>query len=330
MVGMVATPSFVILSGLLLGVLFYNSGPSFARIQARVIDRGLFLLVVGHVLVVAAMAPSEHTWTWSLSTDAIGVAMIAAAIAIPHLTKRTRLVAGFAAYAISWIIVYAAVPHDVHAEELKELLFGSLQPTVFTRGFFPIVPWTAVYVASTVLGERLAMLLSEGAFRRAESELGTLGGISIVAVCLVKAGAALTGIAALRHASSMILRVGQKYPPAPLYLLFYGGIALLFLAAWLRADGRNWSTGLMPRVAACGQSSLFIFIFHFYIYQFGLAHLGPAPLWMAPLYFAASTGLILLLASAWNRGGYNKYFTIGYEALWRAKPLVRGPALTEV
>src|SRR5688500_6240422 len=71
-VGMIATPTFLILSGMVLGVQYHAARGAFARIQARFIDRGLFLLVVGHAAIFLALVRVEH-WVFVLySTDVIG------------------------------------------------------------------------------------------------------------------------------------------------------------------------------------------------------------------------------------------------------------------
>ena len=67
-VGMIATPTFVILSGMLLGV-HHLAGPRFSRIQTRLIDRGLFLVLASHALV----AFPQGNWGLVLfSTDGPG------------------------------------------------------------------------------------------------------------------------------------------------------------------------------------------------------------------------------------------------------------------
>src|SRR5437899_12729419 len=50
-IGMVASPTFVTVSGLVAGFLAVTRRNSFADLRRKLIDRGLFLLVVGHLLL---------------------------------------------------------------------------------------------------------------------------------------------------------------------------------------------------------------------------------------------------------------------------------------
>jgi hypothetical protein len=308
--------------------LFQRSGDGFRRLQVKLIDRGLFLLIVGHLLIAAAFFLSSRTWTGSFSTDAIGAAMVIGAITIPRLGRRSRLIVGALAYAITWIVVYMVVPRDPHIEALRELLFGSAHPTAFSSGSFPIVPWAAIYLASTVLGERVAVLLARGAFRRAALELTAIGSCGIVAVVFIKLAVVWAGVTPLRHVSFALLRVGTKSPPAPLYLLFYGGIGLLLLAGWLVTDFSKSGGVIVRKVAKFGQSSLFVFISHYYVDWLGVQRLPPGPVFFTGIfYFVISTGLILILAREWHRHRCNRFLTVGYEAVY-GTGVFRRPALT--
>ena len=320
---MVATPTFVILSGLLLGVLYQSNRSAFGGIQAKLIDRGLFLVLVGHVVICVALMSGEQTFTWSLSTDAIGAAVIVGAILIPRTSGRRRLALSLAGYAAGWVAVYWWVPGSRHSEAVKELTFGSLAPVVFTAGSFPLVQWMAVYLASSVLGERLASLHRIGAGRRVARELAWAGAGGIILMVLVKLAALWLGISPLRHVSTALLQVGHKYPPAPLYLLFYGGVGLLLISGCLAVELRNIYGRTRRYAAQCGEASFFIFIAHFYLYWLGIKRLGPAGPLPALVYFALSTLVLFFLARFWYRGDCNRFLTVGYEALSRSWPAAR-------
>src|SRR4051812_38573057 len=68
-VGLVASPTFVIISGTLLGFLYAQSRDDFGPVQSKLIDRGLFLLTLGHVLILGALVPYGHTARWLFITD---------------------------------------------------------------------------------------------------------------------------------------------------------------------------------------------------------------------------------------------------------------------
>ncbi len=330
-IGMVATPTFLILSGLLLGVLYQTNRTGFAGTQAKLIDRGLFLVLIGHVIICVALMSGEHTFNWSLSTDAIGAAVVVGAILIPRTSGRRRLVLSLVGYVASWIAVYWWAPGSRHSEALKELTVGSLTPVVF-EGTFPLVPWIAVYLASSVLGERLAALQRIGAGRRIARELACAGVGGIVLMVSVKLAGLWLGVSPLRHVSTPLLQVGHKYPPGPLYLLFYGGVGLLLVSGCLVVERRNIYGRARRYAAQCGEASFFIFIAHFYLYWLGIRRLGPGGPLPALLYFSLSTLVLFVLARLWFRGRCNRFLTVGYEALsrhWPVAPRVpaRAPAV---
>ena len=51
---MIAFPAFMIMSGVMLGYLHRSNANQFQRIQTKLIDRGLFLLTIGHILIALA------------------------------------------------------------------------------------------------------------------------------------------------------------------------------------------------------------------------------------------------------------------------------------
>ena len=155
-VGMIATPTFVILSGVVLGTQHHMARAKFGRIRARYIDHGMFLLLFGHVAIKLAVQRFEHGGFELYSTDVIGVAMILGGILVPKLGTSFRLGVSVTLYVGSWLAVYFWHPAALSSETIKELMFGSLTPTALLSGSFPLAPWFAVYLAGSVLGERVA------------------------------------------------------------------------------------------------------------------------------------------------------------------------------
>ena len=324
-VGMVATPTFVILSGVLVGVLYQRCRASFEHVQARLIDRGLFLLLVGHVLIGVALQPVVKVSALSHSTDALGVAMVLGALLVPALSGRSRLVVSCAAYAGSWLAVYSWMPRSAGAEAVKEFMFGSLTPIAFPAGSFPLVPWSAVYLAGSVLGERVASLHQRGAVRQVAHELAALGVGGVAAMAAVKLAALQLGVSPLAgDVTSALLRVGQKSPPGPLYLLFYGGVGMLLVTGCLVAETRGWCRRGLRWAGMCGEASLFIFIAQFYLLWLVVYKLGPGGPGLGIVYFALSVTALVIAARGWQLRQYNRVFTVGYEiAHRRFAPVMR-------
>lgn len=57
---MIASPSFMLISGTMLGYLFRSNPGGYQRIREKYIDRGLFLLLVAHILIFIIMLPYLH------------------------------------------------------------------------------------------------------------------------------------------------------------------------------------------------------------------------------------------------------------------------------
>ena len=91
----IATPSFVLISGVTLAVLFARSRSGFAATRDRLVDRGLFLILVGHPLFMVANRYMESSWADAIRvvfiTDTIGAAVIVGALVIARAGPRTRL-----------------------------------------------------------------------------------------------------------------------------------------------------------------------------------------------------------------------------------------------
>jgi uncharacterized membrane protein len=315
-IGMIATPTFMILSGMVLGVQYDAARAGFARIQARFIDRGLFLLLLGHVAISLALQRVEQGAFVVYTTDIIGAAMILGALLVPKLGGRSRLYFSLTAYAASWLAVYFwhPAPGGSTGETIKELMFGSLRPTALPAQSFPVVPWLAVYAAGSVLGERLSALVRSGAMRRLAGELTVLGVAGVVAMAGIKLAALALGLSPLRGAvTSALLRVGQKSPPAPLYLLFYCGIGMLLIGVCFVAENRGWFRRAFRCAVVCGEASLFLFLAHFYLFWIGLYRLDHGGPGRGLVYFALSMTLLVTAARIWQRRHYNRLFTVRYE-----------------
>src|SRR4051812_29399227 len=77
---MVASPTFVVVSGMVIGFLAVTDPPGFPTLRIKLLDRGLFVLIVGHFLLVlttrSGFADLGHAYRTSFITDAIAVAII--------------------------------------------------------------------------------------------------------------------------------------------------------------------------------------------------------------------------------------------------------------
>src|SRR5206468_3469031 len=102
-IGRIASPTFVMISGLLLGFLYRTTRP-FAATRTKFIDRGLFLLTVGHLLLCGALRPHADLARW-LMLDVMGIALITGATLIPGIGRPLRLVLSAVVYTGSWLMI---------------------------------------------------------------------------------------------------------------------------------------------------------------------------------------------------------------------------------
>jgi hypothetical protein len=319
-IGMVATPTFMIISGIMLGYLFQTRRERFEVIRRKLMDRGLFYLLVGHFLISCSQVSRAGGWLSATScvfiTDMIGFCMIGGPRLLEHCGPRFRIGLGAFLYLFSWLLSLSWSPSSAPGELVHGVLFGNvdwlqvrLQLHLYT---FPLLPWFSVYIASTAIGEHIASCQMQGKLRQA----GTL----LKLLFMWTLGLAALSMAALTvaRAQGWIARVGmseifaryQKLPPGPIYLLFYGGtgFAILYLL-FLLPNRAPWK-GFISFTTLLGQTSFFIFVLQYFVFYMLVfpAHLAYTPLW--PVYLVGSVAFITGCAWLWRARRFNRYLTL--------------------
>jgi len=320
LVGMVASPTFVIINGILIGFLNRTRPRDFDRLRVAFADRGLFLLTVGHLLILGSHL-SYYPLTFLHMTDTLGVCMLIE----PWLVSRTqpgeRVRWAILVYTFSWIMLLWH-PLSMSGHFVKESLFGS--PTLtFYNYTFPLLPWFSLGFAASALGDRLGVLYLDGSWDRMQSLLNR------TAVCALIGATALVGIHSLvvrltvndgaGEALRLLTLPFQKEPPSPSYLLFYGALGLILISACLFCERRELLRGVARRTIAFGQTSLVAFIAQYYVFytvlEFLLRSRLPALPWA--VYFLASVVTVVSVTLAWHRRGYNRFITVGLQHIIR-------------
>lgn len=304
-----ASPGFMLISGLMLGLLYARAPERFASVRRKLQRRGLFLLTVGHILIV----PTYRFWAdepWYLLrvllvTDTIGLALLVGPSLVTRLGGKARAALGLGLFASSWVLSLGWWPHSLVAETVKEVLFGQPHLTVLLSGF-PVIPWLGVYLVGSLFGEWL------GTWGRADV-VRVARRFQWVGVALGVTGVLLSGVHYwLRHlggeqlvggaaeALSELTGHAQKYPPGPTYLALYGGAVLSGLGLMMRAEQRGWLLPYMRWAGVMGRHSLFAFLLQYYVYYLGIysLHLPYTPLW--PLVFLATVALQWGVLWAWD------------------------------
>jgi uncharacterized membrane protein len=335
-IGMVASPTFVIVSGLVAGFLAITRSSSFTALRYKLFDRGLFLLVVGHVILAVAGLAIGWDFVYALKvgyiTDAIGFAVMIGPFLVARLRATTRLALAIGVFVLCWTGVFWWTPSDGFALVAKHYLIGMPDLADWSRGDFPLVPWFAVYLAGTVLGERLGIFYRDRALRAGNLFLAKVG------LCIFALGAAgkITAMLMRRtipvflqsHQSlASLLSSYQKFPPGPVYIAFFGGAGLLLVAGILEAGNRRLQPFVLNQLRQIGLASLFVYVLQFWVYVVVIRslHLPYTPFW--PAIFFVTLVFLAWAAAAWNRREGNRFLTVGVGPIldWRAR---RGKAAT--
>ena len=309
-VGMVASPLFIILSGIMLGVLYHTRQDCFGPIKAKFILRGLFLLTIGHVLLVgsqiAIVGSLETSLTWQFMTDVIGLNFVVGVLLIEHLPRRHLMVLGCGLYAVSWGSLIWWHPESLFFPYVKQLFVGAEQFQLDKAYVdFPYLPWLGVYLLASGLGSEIGQYARNGNHAKTARLIFQVALALLASAFLMKIGyRLLIKPSLLLHAQDPLwlyplVDPFQKIPPAPVYLAFYGGIGLLLMSLLFWLEEHSRCETVLTVMRTLGRTSLFVFLLQAYVYftVFPLLHLSPTPFW--PVYFVSSLLVIFAASRLW-------------------------------
>jgi surface polysaccharide O-acyltransferase-like enzyme len=315
---MIASPSFVCISAFVVGYVYRVYAASMPALRRKLIDRGLFVLVVGHVLQAIPVYAVNHAavpaFGFAFITDVIAVAIMVGPTIVMLTDGMTRAFGGAVLLLVSWLAFVFWAPHGAASHFVATYAFGL--PAVGGPSGFALVPWIGVYFIGTALGEHVGACDVTSARARGTYLLFRIGVLALASGVLIRAGA--HGIRAflptfiVGHEKILnFLTVDQKFPPGPAYLLIFGGLAILLTAAVRWLAHRNTPSRVVPWLATLGRASFFVFILQRYTYYLILPALRlPYPvLW--PLYYASTIIVFFVAAAAWNVREGNRYLTVG-------------------
>src|SRR4051812_34879129 len=110
----IASPAFIWLSGMMLGLLHERNREAFAPVRDRLIDRALVLLLVGHPLITVAIQLRSHAFAVAFErlfiTDTIAVCVILGALLVPRLRPGVRALAGAILLCVTWALMLLWAP----------------------------------------------------------------------------------------------------------------------------------------------------------------------------------------------------------------------------
>jgi uncharacterized membrane protein len=315
---LIASPTFIMLSGVLVGMLTSDRDVRSQALRVKLADRALFLIIIGHPLLMAAAyrhTSEMHEARWfgpAFITDAIAVSILVSLWAVRQFSPFRRAIMGAALYAVAWSLILSWRPNGSVDLVFQETFFGSLAPRYFPY-CWPLAPWVGVYLMWTAFGEVIARQYRANDVAGAERILlrttVTLGVLAVAwyAISVIPHPAALDPLFLRR----------MKFPPGPLYLMFFGslGVGLLWVAHV--SARRKWVEGLMRAAGTVGRCSLAVFIAQSFLYFQGLhfLNLRYTPYW--PVFFAVSLVPLYLLAKVWDDRQWNVHLSVGLTALVR-------------
>ena len=320
-VAMLASPTFMIVSGSVTGFLSVTRSNSFDYLRRRLIDRGVFLLLIGHPILASSgwfnSLGIDQTIRRGYITDVIAISVIIGPTLVTLMRPRLRLLLAAVLFSLDWVVILTWTPHSHAAELFKHYFIGIVNPDAYgiTFSAFPVIPWFALYLVGTCVGERLGVLYRTKGKREGHLFLARMGLVAAALGVLAKA----TNIA-LKHSPTFprlhpdvmrLLSSYQKFPPSPTYLLFYAGFGLLIVAAVFEAERRGHVKFLIRQLHQMGEASLVVYAVQFYVYTVFVRALPLpySPLW--PILFLATLAFLAMSATFWNTYLGNQLLTVG-------------------
>lgn len=266
-----ASPTFILVSGVMLGFQADTRGAAFTAFRLRLLDRALFLVSIGHLLVwlslVTKFGPAGAL-TQGYITDTVAFCVMAGVYLVPGTRPRYRLLAGIFLYLGSWIVWQIWNPEDPLFQAVKSLLFGGSPYGIEMDFSFPLLPWFGIYLAGSAVGGWLQRVGPAGMWR-VSRRLLLFAGAMFAAVFVIKAGLILRttmGGEPLDLVWYRYVNPSQKHPPGPFYMLLFAGTALLLLGFLFSQPQRSWVKSCRRWLEPIGKNALPIFIFQFFVY----------------------------------------------------------------
>ncbi len=327
-IGMIASPTFMIISGMMLGLLYQANPGEFGPTQKKLIDRAIFFITIGHVIILIGHIPLaggfKNALGWMFITDTIGFCILLGSLMITKLTMIERIVVSIGLFVFSWWVIYFLQPNHWLLRLLKEIFFGQhYSQKHILSDVFPLLPWFSLYLISTCIGERFGQIYSSDhvGIRKASNFILVIAIACEILVFFVKGTQhllsylhinSLWGINLISEKIFELLQLRHKLPPSLFYFLFYGGIGLMILFWLIRLEGNRFIQPYLNTTAMLGQTSMFVFILQYCIYFtiFPLLKIPFTIFW--PLIFIVSVLFIIWIANLWHRSGLNRCLSFNF------------------
>lgn len=324
----IATPTFLLLSGFVAGHLL-RSEPS-SRVAVTLVDRGLFLLLVAHLLLgwgdLGRVSMTDWIFARASIPDAIGVSLCLAVL-FRFASFGALVSIGASLCLLSWFIGMTWDPQADWSVVLGRLLFNVRSEATWLSDT-SILP----YFGTFMLGMALSCKLRERLLAADDLAIGrrllAIGGIATVTALLGVVGwhfgkDALPSSMHEPYVADLLrwtLDPRHKWPPSPAYLLFYGGIGLCIAGIYFIRQPAILIAPIVRLASVIGRASLMCFVLQDWLMfvvprVFGFYQLESTAFWLA--YVTGVLCALFFAARGWGRVRGNRFFTIGLRALHR-------------
>src|SRR5581483_10539998 len=180
-IGFAATPSFLLMSGLACGYQLAAS-PTTAT-ALRILDRGLFVFLVGHLLVCGSlvyMVPVGTAFEHIVITDSIGVLLCLAPL-LKHAPPRRLLWTGAVVYLLSSVLALSWHPITRPQVLVGALLFAINDGGMPDIGWVtPTIPYCGIFLLGVGVGKLVSQSRQGGSSRRLSSRLAAAGSAAVL------------------------------------------------------------------------------------------------------------------------------------------------------
>lgn len=330
-IGYLAAPAFLLVSGIACGYQFSKS--TSRETVARIIDRGLFVLVVGHLLVCASLwyEVTGNVFQHIVITDTIGLCICLSPL-VRHLSARRLITEGLALFLVTCLVASSWEPSSPPGKLIGALLFSIDGDDLRARGW--VTP-TLAYFAFFLIGMGIGRLIGDRSVDEKARAPALANRLLVVGTIAAGVGVFVNVLGhlakpAMLHAIaageqwvgvlSTFTDARQQMPPTPAYALFYCGISMAVLGGlmWmLPREPARLLTGPVQVAAVIGRASFISYVCVQWLVDFmprwvGLdAFLTPST---ALLYLGLVMVVVFLIAGVWDRRRGNRYLTFGLSS----------------
>lgn len=324
-IGLVATPTFLLLSGFVCGHMVTGERRPVAEVRGRLVDRGLFLLIVVHLLLgfthAMWLGPSIALTGNFYITDAVGLGLISASLLGSRVPVRHCLAGGLTLLLVGWTCSFFLDLSPGAYRPLIRLLVGLPEVDDMDEGWIvPIIPYIGIFTLGFAGGiwftqERARGITMHGFAVKCQLWSAYL----IAAALLLKFGWLLAGSHAGVDSQYMwyqLTEPRQKMPPGPAYELFFGGAGLVLFGTIATLARSRLGRLPVSAFAVMGRTSLVAYVVQYWLISvpaLAFQRKGDAAYWS--MVFPAAVLGVAAFCWAWDRQGGNRLLTLGLRRI---------------